>query len=201
MPVAFLYNRKRVEGEMEDVFVTALSEVPFDTVDGVRKEFYVALKDFDLKMETGRQQDKLVGVLAAEVQATAELSAGGVHVSPKRIESLNACLVVVMEATLPSEDCSDLLVEWPVASTWRKVLGRVLEAAALHASEGEAGKRIKRRGPAWCKVYYKHIWKLNQRARCPWGTGDCSTLSRKRAVMRFTGDWKKMCSGCQWPSG
>ena len=36
MPVAFLYNRQRVEGEVEDAFVTALSEVPFVTVDEVR---------------------------------------------------------------------------------------------------------------------------------------------------------------------
>ena len=36
VPVVFSYNRKRVEGEVEDAFVTALSEVPFVTVDEVR---------------------------------------------------------------------------------------------------------------------------------------------------------------------
>ena len=90
MPVAFLYNRKLLEGEEDDDIAVALSEVPFETADEVRKQFYIPLKNVDLSTETERHQDKFVGVLAANVQATTELSAGDVHEKPKRIADLNA---------------------------------------------------------------------------------------------------------------
>ena len=119
MPVAFLFNRK-LDGADDQCLADALSGCNYAMV----SQCYQLYLD---------KPDNSVGIIAADVQANLDTADS---LFPQRIPLINAVLIVVHEARLPTLESMSNVLSTPWGDAKGMVLESLLQCARVHSTAG-----------------------------------------------------------------
>ena len=134
MPAAFLLNRK-LDGADDSSLADALSGCNYAMVSPCY-QLYLMERDFDPSQ--GVRADSSVGIIVADVQASA---ATDFRLFPQRVERTHAVLTVVDEARLPPLENLTNVVAIPWGDAKRRVLESLLECATLQWRVGSRTRK------------------------------------------------------------